>query len=51
MLVESCEGNYVTLNDLVNVVDKTFEDYIVTPSQSFIWMHFQNLQIEINTKI
>jgi hypothetical protein len=50
MLIELCERNYVTLNDLVNVVDKTFEDYIVTPSQSFIWMHFQNPQIEINTR-
>jgi hypothetical protein len=50
MLVELCERNYVTLVDLVNVVDKTFEDYIVTPSQSFIWIHFQNPQIEINTR-
>jgi hypothetical protein len=32
MLIKLCEGNYVTLKDLVNVVDKTFENYIVTPS-------------------
>jgi hypothetical protein len=50
MLIELCEGNYVTLNDLVNVVEFFFEDYTITLSQSFIWMHFQNPQIEINTR-
>ncbi len=50
MLVELCTWNYITLDGPINGVDGIFKDYTKTFPKSLIWIHFQNLQIGLNTK-
>jgi hypothetical protein len=51
MLVESCVGDYDTLDGLVNGVDWTFKDLTWFFFKSFIWIHFYKSKIGNKTKI
>ncbi len=45
MLVKLCGGSYETSNDLVNVANGIFQNYIEIISKTLIWIQFQNFQI------
>ncbi len=50
-LVELCVENYETSDGLVNGANDIFENFTKIISNSFVWIHFHNLQIGHNKQI
>ncbi len=43
--MELCEGDYKTLNGLMNGANGIFEDFAKTISKKLLWVYFHNLYI------
>jgi hypothetical protein len=43
--MELCEGDYKTLNGLMNGANGIFEDFAKTISKKLLWIYFHNLHI------
>ncbi len=51
MLVKICARKYVTLDGFINNTNEIFQDYTTLTFKSLLWIHFQNSQIGLNTRM